>query len=377
MSTTGLLNINLAAIANNWQTVSHHVGSLVDCAAVVKADAYSMGVAEVAPALFARGCRTFFAATLSEAVELRSLLPLDARLFVLGGLSDSPLDIFRDKNLIPVLYSVSDCARWLDFCLSKSAALACAIKFDTGMTRFGMYLDAFTKWYLESDRQYFLPVLAMSHLACADEPRHELNQSQLHQFNKVKTILSGCFPHLKYSLANSSGVYLGPSFHFDMVRIGAALYGVNPQAELENPLSAVLELRLPVLQLKQTAADASVGYKAQSSVSEGRWLAVVAGGYADGLHRTLGFNPEGVCNGVKVNVVGRVSMDSMVFDVTDSVDWGAVKEISVINKTLSLDYLMGKTNGLGYEVLTSLGRRFNRIYLNDQSTLVQADEFHD
>jgi len=204
--------------------------------------------------------------------------------------------------------------------------------------------------------------LMMSHLACADEPLHPLNQLQLDRFNVVVARLQPQFPLAKLSLANSSGTFLGEQYHFDMVRIGAALYGINPQATIPNPLAAAINLRLPVLQIRTIAVESSVGYGATAPVLPARRLAVVAGGYSDGLHRSLGLSPKGQVTGVDVNAIGRISMDSCIFDITGAPS-EAPEFIEVINDELSLDYLIRQTKSLGYEVLTSLGRRFKRVYV--------------
>jgi alanine racemase len=211
------------------------------------------------------------------------------------------------------------------------------------------------------DNIYLNPVLLMSHLACADESAHPLNHEQLQRFSAAATKIKDRYPKIKTSLANSSGTFLGTAYHLDMVRIGAALYGINPQASFPNPLMPVVSLKLPVLQIRTTEQAESVGYGATAGVTKGARLAVVAGGYADGIHRSLGLSPEGQVDGVDVKAVGRISMDSCVFDITKLS--GSPEYIEVINNKLNLDYLMSTNKTLGYEVLTGLGRRYQRRYI--------------
>lgn len=362
ISSTGILTINLTAIQSNWLYVSARLREGAECAAAVKANAYGVGAVEVTKALYAVGCRYFYVVTLHEAVELRNALPSDAILYVLGGVPDEMDDVFVDFNLVPVLYSRLAVDQWLSFCASRKQAFPCALKLNTGMTRLG--LDALELDQLLSapaNIAHLNPVLVMSHLACADEPAHPLNDEQLERFcftvSKIKTL----FPKIKTSLANSSGTFLGGAFHFDMVRIGAALYGINPQAGTANPLASVIHLRLPVLQIRTTERPESVGYGATTSVSSGTRLAVVAGGYSDGIHRSLGLAPKGHFDGIELKSVGRISMDSCVFDITDIE--GEPNYIDVINDELSLDYLMSANGTLGYDVLTSLGDRYQRRYI--------------
>lgn len=370
ISSTGILTIDLNAIQSNWLYVSARLREGAECAAAVKANAYGVGAVEVTKALYAVGCRYFYVVTLHEAVSLRNALPADAVLYVLGGVPDGMETVFIDLNLIPVLYSRIAIERWLAFCAERKCAFPCAVKLNTGMTRLGLdssELDHF--WLAQADTTYFNPVLLMSHLACADEPMNPLNAEQLERFKSAVSLFKDIYPEIKTSLANSSGSFLGDEYHFDMVRIGAALYGINPQVGKPNPLAPVIHLKLPVLQIRTTERPEFVGYGATTSVTTGTRLAVVAGGYSDGIHRSLGAAPKGQVAGINVNAVGRISMDSCVFDIAEIS--GEPEYIEVINTKLNLDYLMSANKTLGYEVLTSLGDRYQRRYIfagvdNDQ-----------
>ena len=360
-SSSGCLTIDLAAIQANWHQVAATLKH-ADCAAVVKANAYGVGDCEVAGALYKAGCRAFFLATLEEAAKLRLMLPDDSKLFVLGGARQGAENEFWKSNLIPVLFTLEDIDRWEAFCLSRRELLPCAIKLDTGMSRFGLSGSDINKLIASIPQRAWLnPILLMSHLACADEPHHPLNQRQLERFRVAAASIKMFFPSVKLSLANSSGVFLGDEYHFDMVRVGAALYGINPQPSALNSLRNVLGLKLPVLQIRITEASVRVGYGADGQAEAATRLAVVAGGYADGLHRTLGPRPKGKIEGVTVFVVGRISMDSMVFDISALAD--NPQYIEVINNELTLDYLMTENRLLGYELLTGLGARFQRQYV--------------
>lgn len=362
ISSTGILTIDLAAIQSNWRYVLASLREGSQCAAVVKANAYGVGVSQVAKALYETGCRYFFVVTLQEAMELREHLHPDATVYVLGGVPSGTEQHFVDLHLIPVLYSDSMITKWLAFCSSRQQAFPCALKFNTGMTRLGLdeiELDQLLNGTV--DISYLNPVLAMSHLACADEPSHPLNSEQLQRFQAALAKLKLLYPLIKASLANSSGTFLGDAYHFDMVRIGAALYGINPQVSRPNPLRQVFNLRLPVLQIRTTKQAESVGYGATVCVAKHARLAVVAGGYADGIHRTLGAAPVGRVEGVEVKAIGRLSMDSFIFDINHIA--GDPAYVEVINEDITLDYLMSSNKTLGYEVLTNLGERFQRRYV--------------
>ncbi len=360
-SSAGVLTIDLGAIQSNWRYVASRLKH-AECAAVVKANAYGVGDMEVASALYQAGCRSFYLATMEEAAALRLFLPENATLYVLGGVRVGAEPEFLQSNLIPVLFTLSNIYSWLRFCASIQRPLPCVIKLDTGMSRLGLSNAEWNEFIASMPLDPWLnPVLLMSHLACADEPAHPLNEVQLNEFQTAIEKIKAFFPAVKASLANSSGTFLGESYHFDMVRIGAALYGINPQPSLSNPLAQVIELQLPVLQIRTTEKPVFVGYSAEGHAKAAVRLAVVAGGYADGVHRTLGLSPKGVANGTPVSAIGRMSMDSTVFDIS------AValppEFIQVINNEILLDVLIKDNKSLGYEVLTSLGRRYLRRYL--------------
>jgi alanine racemase len=361
MTSSGILQIHLPAVQANWRHVANRLSNGAQCAAVVKANAYSVGMAKIAPALYAAGCQHFFVATLTEAVALRHLLP-DVTIFVLGGCKPGAEPAFLTHKLVPVIYSLELLQHWLAYCDSTQEAHACVLKMDTGMTRLGLSIAEVDQLLMDAPKLPFLnPILFMSHLACADEPEHPQNELQLNRFKDALGKVRRYFPAIKASFANSSGSFLGDDYHFDMVRIGAALYGINPQPGRKNPLAPVIALKLPILQVRLLNEQASIGYGATMELPPGRRLAVVAGGYADGLHRTLGFQPVGNISGVEVKAIGRMSMDSCIFDVSH-IQGPLPQHVQVIGGDLTLDRLMSNNKSLGYEVLTSLGARFVRVY---------------
>jgi alanine racemase len=366
MTSTGILTIDLTAIAANWTLLAERMAPGVAVGAVIKANAYGLGAARVGRELYSAGAREFFFATKQEALAFKSEELTGIRCYVLGGAAAGDEAEFIEQNLIPVLFSFAAVMRWSAVCMQKGVAAASVIKLNTGMTRLGLDCSQFAE--LCANGALFKsinPQLLMSHLACADEPAHALNGVQLDAFKRALALVKFQLPELRYSLANSSGIFLGDDWHFDLVRPGAALYGINPTPASQNPMRNVVRLALPILQIRVLEEDATIGYGAAAAMPKGSRLAVVAGGYADGLQRTLGLAPEGILRGHKVQVVGRVSMDSMIFDISHIpvADIGPDDYIEVINDELSIDYLMKKNQTLGYEVLTSLGARFVRRYL--------------
>ncbi|HXP95204.1 MAG TPA: alanine racemase, partial [Telmatospirillum sp.] len=308
-----LLTINLDAIVANWRLLNAKVAPASRCAAVVKADAYGLGSAPVTSALYAAGCRRFVVATLDEGLFLRPSLA-DAEIFILSGPFAGCERDFVAADLTPVLNSPEQIARWQATAHQSGRPLPSVLHVDTGMSRLGLNLRE-TQVLAEDKRTLtaIQPILLMSHLACADIASHPLNHQQLSAFQAARAH----FPGLPGSLAASSGIFLGPDWHADWCRPGAALYGLRPTMEGPNPLHPVVRLDCRIIQVRDIDAGESVGYGATHRASRPGKLATVAAGYADGLFRTLGNRGYGHLGKHRVPLVGRVSMDLIIFDVTD------------------------------------------------------------
>ena len=365
-SSTGILTIDLSAILANWRCINNQLGGHASAAAVIKANAYGLGAEQVGPMLYGAGCREFFVATFEEALAAREYLEPDARIYVLGGVRPGAERMFVQHALSPVLHTVEDIRRWLAIVKETTLPPPCAVKINTGMTRLGLEVQEWLAFLAAADDlQALSPALVMSHLACAEEPDHPLNHQQLHQFQTVVAATRPLLPAARFSLANSSGVYLGDAWHFDLVRPGAALYGINPQPSKPSPLKPVVHLALPVLQVRELTSNVSIGYGASAQASAPTRLAVAAGGYADGLHRTIGRAGFGMVDQHRVPVVGRISMDATIFDVSAANLEDEDKMIEVLNNELTVDGWTERTGALGYDILTSLGYRYQRRYVKD------------
>ena len=357
---TSLLTIDVDAVVANWQRIASLVAP-AETAAVVKADCYGLGVAQIAPALFAAGCRSFFVACLDEGIHLRRFLP-GGVIYVLSGPVGGSEGDFAAHNLITVLNSLAQITGWSSFAKAGSAAPASALHLDTGMTRLG--LDEAELERLAAKPQVLAsvrPILAMSHLACSDDEDSPKNNEQLATFRR----LSAQLPAMPMSLSASGGIFLGRAYRFDMVRPGAALYGLNPIAGRPNPMAQVVRLQGKILQIRDVDSPMTVGYGASHRVTRRGKIATVAVGYADGWFRSLGNHGHGVIGGIKVPLVGRVSMDLTTFDVTDVPEAvahpGAL--IDLIGPDISVDDVAAKAGTIGYEILTALGRRHSRRWL--------------
>ena len=361
-----VLTVDLAAIQANYRALAQRAAGA--CAAVVKADAYGLGAARVAPALARAGANTFFTALLDEAITLRQCLagvqPAPT-IYVLNGSTAGPAADFLAHDVCPVLNSLGEIEAWAAAARTAGRALPAAIHIDTGMNRLGLPAPETDSLAAEPDRLTGIDVrFVMSHLACAEEPDHPLNSEQLAAFTAVRARL----PAVPASLANSSGIFLGAPYHFDLVRPGAALYGVNPTPGLTparaNPMRQVVRLQGKILQVREIDAPRTVGYGATHRAAGPIRVATVAVGYADGYLRSLSSRGSAQVGGQRVSLIGRVSMDLSTFDVTgvsrEAARPGAL--VDLIGADLCVDDVADAAGTIGYEILTALGHRYHRIY---------------
>jgi alanine racemase len=371
------LLIDLDALADNWRLLRDTARS-AECAAVVKARAYGLGEGPVVNSLRQAGCRSFFVATCAEARSIRDQLNPDSRIFIFNGLRHEEIGDCRAGGFVPVLSTLEQAEAWATVNRREQRVLPCGLQVDTGMNRLGLGLGEWERLRERYTAAELGPAVVMSHLVCGEEAQHPLNAIQLQRFRNILAAARQWAPGIKASFANSSGVMLGPDYHFDQVRPGIALYGGNPQAHQPNRFRPVLHLRLPILQLRRVGESGSVGYGATVPVREGAMLATVQGGYADGLLISQSARGQGEVAGIRVPMVGRISMDLTVFDV--SAVPGSVwqrqdaRYIEVLNRTLTVDHMASAANTISYEVLTRLGQRFRRRYYSAAGAATNPDE---
>jgi alanine racemase len=360
----GRLTIDLTALRANWRRLAER-SRPAETAAVVKADAYGLGIGCAVPALAAEGCRTFFVALAEEGVAARKAAP-EARIFVLNGFFAGSGPLYRDFRLIPVVGSLAQVSQWTAECPEQPFAL----QVDTGMNRLGLAPDealAFAAAVQSGDAP--APAMVMTHLACADTPAHPLNGAQLESFRKVRA----AFGETEASMANSAGVFLGPDYHFDLTRPGIAIYGGEAVDGMANPMAPVVKLEARIVTIRTVPAGATVGYGATASADRESRIATVSVGYADGyprsasgsgvpLRRSAPAGAFGFAAGRRVPIIGRVTMDLTMFDVTDC-EPGALAPgdyIELIGPDVPLDDVARAAGTIGYELLTSLGKRYDR-----------------
>jgi len=360
------LTVNLSAICTNYQLLkSHHAKHNV--AAVVKANAYGLGVAEVSKALWDNGCCDFFVATLEEGIELRNVLPDEktAKIGVFQGLFTGEEKEYTKCRLTPVLNDISQIERFIK-CDLLSANSQTMIHVDTGMTRLG--LSETDLQTLSSKLQ--IPdskLLIISHLACANTPDHPKNTEQLLRFHTALAHFSNSGINVKASFANSAGVFLPNEFHFDLARTGCALYGISPTDDQKNQMQNVVTLSAPILQIRTLDRDETIGYGATANAKAGARIAIVGIGYADGYTRLLGNKSFAYIAGHKAPIIGRISMDLVAIDVSqiaeNELSAKSTLNAEFINAAQTVDDIANAANTIGYEVFTRIGNRVKREYI--------------
>jgi alanine racemase len=361
---TGVLTVDLDAIVANWRRLEK-TAVPAECAGVIKANAYGCGIEPVARALSAAGCKSFFVATLDEARAARAALPQAAAIYVLSGLFQNSGDSFAKIDCRPVIGDLNELAEWDVFCRRSGWSGGAAIQIDTGMNRLGLSVTEAQSLRPRIETGNHGITLVMSHLVSSELINSPANARQLGTFRQIASLFTG----VQASLSNSSGVYLGAPFQFDMVRPGAALYGVNPTPEADNPMLPVVDLKARIVQIRTIERGDTVGYGGTWTARRPTRLAIVAAGYADGYFRAAGSNDgtrgaEVVVAGQRCPIAGRVSMDLMAVDITELPPKAARRGhmVTLIGEGITVDELAHHFGTIGYEVLTSLGSRYARIY---------------
>lgn len=356
-SAAAILDIDLGAIVANWQILCRrHASGPV--AGVVKADAYGLGAAQVAPALYAAGCRHFFVALLDEALAIRPSVP-DAMVAVLGGPAPGSEPGYAAHNVMPVLNNLAEIDAWAGAARRLGRPLPALLHVDTGMSRLG--LNPAELGAVQADHARLAGIdlrYVMTHLVASEDPADQLNHRQRERFAAACAGL----PPVPRSLANSSGIFLGAGWGSDLARPGAALYGINPTPDQPNPMRIPVRLTARVLAVRDVLPGDPVGYNATWRAARPSRIATVGVGYADGWHRSLSNRGSARFDATPVPLVGRVSMDLTTFDVTGLLAIQPGTWLELLGPTQTPDDVAQAAGTNGYEVLTSLGRRFHRVY---------------
>lgn len=357
---SGYLTIDLGALRRNYARAVSQVAP-ARAAAVVKANAYGLGAPQVTRALLAQGCRDFFVAEFVEALELKPTLPSDTNLYVLNGLQPGNEMPCAQAGIVPVANSLEQLKRWHETAIALGRTLQVILQFDTGMSRLGIPpCDRPEARELVNASRALGVLYVMSHLASADDAESWQNPTQLEEMQRISEEFAGipsCF-------ANSGGIFLGSAYHADLVRPGIALCGGAPTAGRENPMEPVVKLDVAVVQTRTVPAGAAIGYSGSFVATAEMRLATLAIGYADGLPRSLSNRGRFYYNGACLPIVGRVSMDSTIVDVSalapNTLQLGSLVE--VIGPHQTIDDIARDADTISYEILTRLGMRYRRQY---------------
>ncbi|NNH29969.1 alanine racemase [Rhizobium sp. SEMIA 4085] len=367
------LIVDLTALTENWRDMARR-SKRARASAVVKADAYGMGIEDAGEALYIAGARDFFVATVDEGVTLRLYAP-DARIFVLAGIWPGTERRFFENDLVPVISSEEQLAFWMAV-LSEYGDYPCALHVDTGFNRLGLHIDEALALADDVSRPAsFAPVLVMSHLACGDDPSSQMNKQQLESFRKVSAAYEG----IESSLAASGGIFLGEDYHFDLTRPGIAIYGGEAVSGMANPMRPVATAQARVIQVRTVRAGESVSYGRTLRLDRDSRLAVVSAGYADGymrsqssggipLRQAVPQGGQGLFEGYTVPVAGRITMDLSIFDVTDLPEnlIRAGDYIELFGRNIPVDDAARAAGTIGYEMLAGVGLRYERKYVSEE-----------
>jgi alanine racemase len=365
----GVLTIDLKALRHNYSTIAKRIAP-TRTAAVVKADSYGLGANRVAPAFYEAGCRDFFVAHLGEAITLRPFLNPDATLYVLNGLQPGTEAACAREKILPVLNSLEQIENWSALAASLNEKLPALLQIDTGMSRLGLSAKELDQLV---DDQHLLDHIdvkfVISHLASGDEPENPANARQLAAMNAALARL----PKMPVAFSNSGGCFLDNTYHFNLARPGVALYGVGPETG-ENPMKPVLDLSARVIQVRDIDKGAAVGYGGTYVASKPMRIATIAVGYADGWFRALSNKGSAFYGDTRLPIVGRVSMDSITLDIT-ALPEGAIKLgslVELVGPHQRLEDVARDCDTIPYEILTSLGHRYARVYVDGAASETKA-----
>ena len=362
---TTSISVDLKSIEYNYINIRDSLNQKVECSAVVKANAYGLGANEVSHSLYKIGCRSFFVATAEEGKNLRKFFDLNqnnqlVNIYILNGPLENSINIFKEYNLIPVLNSIDNIEMWINFIPNISNKVALHI--DTGMNRLGMSSSEIESISKKQNMISKLEInLIMSHFACAENPKNKKNVEQLKLFNKLIKKL----PPSKYSIANSAASLSNKKNHYDMVRLGIALYGINPLENKTLDLKQAVKLQSEIIQIRWIKTSSTVGYGATYKANEKTKLATIPVGYADGYPRVLSNIASVHVENNFAPIVGRISMDLIVINITN-IPAKIGSKVILFGGPIDIDYLAKSAGTVSYELLTRLSSRYPRVYFNSE-----------
>ena len=356
--------IDLAALTENWRYLKSNFKGKI-CGATVKANAYGVGIKQVVNALHSAGCQTFFVALPQEGEQVRQFAS-NAEIYVLNGLLPNQSEFYHNFNLIPVLGDLEEIKEWSNFATNRQTQLPYAIHVDTGINRLGLNSIEFKNLLQESAfKSNLCPVLVLTHLACADDSQNKMNSQQLEKFASMRTQI----PDVPASMCNSAGIFLGPSYHFEVARPGISIYGAEAVSTAKKFIQAVVTLEARILQVRRVKKGEAIGYGSTRVLERNSRIATLSCGYADGYMRLIGSSkkkshPYVMCDGFHSPLMGRVSMDQIQIDVTDLPEeiCHRGKMVELFGKNISIDDVASWAGTIGHELLVNIGSRLHKTY---------------
>lgn len=362
-----ILEIDLSAILHNYLKLKKHCtdlsGDSCEVGATVKANSYGLGADKISPTLFNAGCRHFFVANCEEGIFLRSAIGYEANIYVFHGVFSGEAEYFTQHNLIPILNSIDQIMIWQKYAMDSGKKQSCLLHLDTGMNRLGLKELEINSASFDSYLEGLDVLCIISHLSSAEQPGSEYNQRQLDKFIEI----SKKFKNIPRSLANSSAIFLGAEYHFDLARPGGAIYGLDPMPyKTHAEIKPVVSLSAPIIQLSKLSPGETVGYNETFTNKSNQYLriATIPVGYADGFLRYFSNRAVVMIGGYEAPIIGLVSMDLTVIDVSNIPEnlLYLGQNVELLNSQLTADKRAKLCHTNGYEILTLLGSRYRRIY---------------
>ena len=320
-------------------------------APTIKADAYSLGFQKIFDLFYKYGCRYFFVATLEEGIKINKKSK-NVKIYVLNGIENHKVNLFKKNNLIPIINSLEELN------ILNKTKIEFGVHIDTGLNRLGINYKEIPKKIFKNNNIS----IVISHLASADEIKNPFNKIQRQRFENIKNSFHN--KKIFFSLANSNGSVLSNDYLYDLIRPGIGLYGgYNNNVKLKSKIKSVVQLKGKVLQIKKINKSEYIGYNQTYKTDKKVKVAVIGIGYADGISRELSNKGELYYKKNIYKIVGRISMDSLTIDISNSknkIESGMY--IDIINNKYGIENFAEKCNTISNEILTSIGKRVKRIY---------------
>jgi alanine racemase len=354
---TGQVNINLKAIKNNYLFLKKFCNPAT-VAATVKASSYGLGGEnKIVETLINNNCKDFFVANIVEGLKIRKKFK-NINLYVLNGLQKNEGITFFKNNLTPVLNTYAQFEIWTNIIKTKYNKQI-IIHIDTGMNRLGFQSKDIEKLKKNKEKLYkYKNILFMSHLACADDKNNDYNIEQKNNFDKIKKE----FPNCKYSLAASGGIFLGKKFHYDMVRPGISLYG--GKRTFHKKIKHAVSLKAPIIQINNVPKGQSIGYSRTFFAKKNLTTATISVGYADGMNIRLSNKGYFHFKKKPISIIGRVSMDLIILDITKFKNKIKVGDyIDIYNKHYTIDDFAKQSGTIPYRIITCMSSRYDKKYI--------------